>query len=185
MAEPEKPGYNQSAIWSSIQRETVGKFEEKLIKQADEVAAAAPCKVIVHLLFDQNVTPEGNLIYQLMQRANNQKPLTAEVLRLKRYVVDDDGNVVTDHDVPISECYRAIQLYSNGFDGDVVTLTRLDPNRKGDPYFMDNEMVAFGVEISEKGKGDSSSIRNYFRHLFECFDESGIGSVMNFRLIVA
>ena len=82
-----------------------------------------------------------------------QAPVTPRLSRTELetlgYVIDDEGKVITEDDMPISQVYGVLKYWGGDRQHKRWHLTApvvLDPSRKGDPYFMDENMVAFGAD---------------------------------------
>lgn len=154
------PGkYNQDAIWTELVKDTGSTFDEVLdralsvleSKEVKECTISYP--FIVHLLFDKNVTPQGNLIFdqvrlgQLSTGQANRK-LDADRLKARGYSVLPTGDVQAVNDVPVGPLYNTLMVWGRdmhdqwGMADPIV----VDVNRKGNPFFMDNNMVAFQVK---------------------------------------
>jgi hypothetical protein len=152
-AKDKKIKYDQDDIWVELRKNIPAKFGEKLAGEIERIQKEAKDKkdpeVIVHLLFDKAVVPQGNLIFHHLSRSAITLPsdnkLSNDELVARGYVPIGDGKVETVHDVPISPVYSTIRDWlcmENSF----AKTWKLDPNRKGMPYFSDENMMAFMVQ---------------------------------------
>lgn len=153
-----KPKYDQDAIWTKLRDVIPNSVEEKIVKQCIDLTKAThgrgSFRIIAHFLFERNVTPMGNLLMYHLSRASisgqPDRKLTRDDLRAKGYIVDDSGKVETVNDVPIGRGYRFL---SKWLDSNVkrkhFNSAKIDPNRKGNPLFIDENMASVLIEASD------------------------------------
>lgn len=140
--------YDQDAIWTNLREELPGKFEEKFKQQADRLVAKVkddkPHEIILHLLFDTPITPQGNLIFHHLQQQTITGPpaskLSRDEILSRGYVPNKDGGVVTYCGIPVGPVYDAMYHWLDNCED--LLVAKLDPNRKGDPLFCDEDMMA-------------------------------------------
>lgn len=153
------PGpYVQEAIWrrlvskarSLAGKPTLAELVDDailpLLSTYDWFKAANNAPMIVHLVFDQSVIPNGGMAL-LAAKSEGQAPLSAEQFQSNGYLVVD-GKVAHVDGMPVGECYGAIQYWGGEKQFKRWHMTRpveVEPSRNGNPFFMDAEMVAFGV----------------------------------------
>ena len=153
----DKGVYDQDAIWTELTNHPPVDFDVELsnaMKVLDSPAvkeAEPPYSFIVHLLFNSNVTPHGNLILDQVRRGqlqtgSAQERLSEDHLRARGYSLVSDGKVQTVKDIPVGPIYNVLVewLVDGLADWNMATdPVAIDVNRKGNPLFMDNNMVAF------------------------------------------
>ncbi len=146
----EKKTYDQDKFWIDLVKST-DSFEDSLKKSIDALSDVEPVDVIVHLITRGPVVPTGGVIlrHMLMSVSSHtkQEPLSRNQLISRGYIVDDDGKIVTVNDIPIGRFYKVLEEWSESYDhlffgNDPV---KIDPNRKGNPFFMDDNKAAIGV----------------------------------------
>jgi hypothetical protein len=154
--------YDQDSIWTELANSTPQDFN-KALEIAVQVlthpavkACTIPYSFIVHLLFDKSVTPQGNLILDQITRGQlrtgqQQEKLSEEHLRARGYSVLPNGDVQTVNDIPVGPFYNTLVEW--GVERHAIHRMdrpiKIDVNRKGNPFFMDNNMVAFGATYSD------------------------------------
>lgn len=144
--------YNQTAIWREIIAEAQTK--EASPPSPTELVmnnphpADSPSSAIVHLAFDRNVVPDGGI---LMNAVMTDGRMRADAGRLEAmgYAFTDEGKVLLVDDLPVGKAYGAIDYWGGQKQYKRWHLDRpvdLDPSRSGDPFFMDENMIAFGAK---------------------------------------
>ncbi|KKM76199.1 hypothetical protein LCGC14_1382550 [marine sediment metagenome] len=117
-------------------------------------------KTVVHMAFDTNVCPSGGLMHNMVRNSSvtqpiNQRKLKSKELETMGYVADENGKVVLVDDVPIGPVYGILQYWGGKKQHKRWHMSKpieLDPNRKGDPCFMDDNMVAFVAHWKDSTK---------------------------------
>ncbi|MHC4644894.1 MAG: hypothetical protein ACYTBJ_05300 [Planctomycetota bacterium] len=159
-AKPDGKVYDQSAIWTSLVNDPVLPFERALEAEVAQLsvhtplAMPEPVEIIVHLLFANNVTPHGSLIFDHMQRSTisgHERParLSEDELMARGYLIQGNGKVFTVNDIPAGSLYLLLHGWGHGGSSStyhgwgMAKPVTLDVNRKGNPNFMDNNMAAF------------------------------------------
>ena len=131
-----------------------GELVKRAVASAGMVLSGAhePVPSIIHLAFDRNIVPSGGVLEQiLMSGTRGPTPLmdtNRERLQLGGYVIGDDGHVKTVDDVPISRAYEALQYWGGERQHRRWHMSepiRVVNSRRGDPFFMDDNMIAFGA----------------------------------------
>jgi len=182
--------YDQDATWTELTRDTPLDFGEaldsaiKVLDHPDLKASDTPYSFIVHLLFDKNVTPQGNLILEQvrlgsLRTGQTRKKLSPEHLRAKGYCVLPEGGVQAINDVPVGRFYNILVKW--GMARSIV----IDVNRKGNPYFMDGNMVAFGVTYGEVEciRESLDTLNSYcVNGVAEAPELKPVGQIVNLRL---
>lgn len=173
--------YDQDRIWTDLSDEGMVDIPEKISSEMSEilkdVGEDSQLSTVVHLLFDRPVTPEGSLFSEAIALTVSQpRRLTEDQLRIRRYVPTGEGRVQTVNDIPVGDVYNAL-TYWGGAERvgywDLAEPIQIDPNRKGNPYFMDNSMVAFGA-VFRNAISAGQSLLSLF-HLLK----NGMGNVIN------
>jgi len=119
-------------------------------------------KTVVHMVFDYTVCPAGGLMMDLVRNVSGTQEyrpprLSPVELEAMGYLVDGNGKVRLVDDVPIGPIYDAL-LYWGGEAQykrwHLSAPVELNPNKKGDPAFMDDNLVAFVAHWKDKTKMD-------------------------------
>ena len=165
--------YNQDRAWLMMTREVPATLDEAIEKAMASYGSHSGSSIL-HLLFSKNITPQGNLIFNqvmigsLVTRSHLPE-MTPERLAMRGYAVED-GKVRVVNDVPVGPIYGILQGW--GSKKDIV----IDANRKGNPYFLDNNMAAVGVTF-----GNPAGIPDEIRELKElCMP---VGTLINTHLV--
>jgi len=171
--DPGAKKYNQDKFWVDLVRSTMS-FNDSLASSICELSNSEPIEAIVHLITREMAVPVGGAIMRhmilSMAGSGSNEPLSRNHLLSRGYVLDDDGKIVTVDDIPVGKFYMSIKHWSKSndhlfFGEDPV---KIDPNRKGNPFFMDDNKAAIGVTCK-----DLSSLRESIRAL----DETTGGSI--------
>lgn len=152
-AEPKE--YNQDRIWIKLVKEGCVPLVQKIDEATEMIASlteeSGRVSLVVHLLFDKNITPDGSLFFEQLTLGGRgiDHRLSNDVIEAKNYNVLDDGKIDTAGNVPVSPIYRSIESALNRPEWEFEDVW-LDPNRKGNPLFTDNNMIAVGIVDSPK-----------------------------------
>lgn len=156
--------YDQDAFWTNMTRDVSSSFEDALelavrvLNSPQVKKCTIPYSFIVHLLLDRAITPLGNLILDQVRRGQlrtgqTQERLSPEHLQARGYVTLPSGNVQVVDDIPVGPFYNTLVEW--GVERHTIHRMdcpiTIDVNRKGNPFFMDNTMVAFGATYSDVG----------------------------------
>lgn len=144
--------YDQTKTWKAL----VKKAQARLASppSAMELVAAVarpefngePISSIVHLVFDRQVVPQGGVL-QMAAARNGEMSMSPEQLEAMGYVIEESKVKLVDH-VPIGRAYTVLDYWGGERQHKRWHLARpveIVASRKGDPFFMDDEMVAFGA----------------------------------------
>lgn len=154
--------YDQDVIWTELRENIPNKVEERLAMECADLREKAKghgtVSVIVHLLFDRNVTPMGNVILHHLRRETisdqPDRKLSEDELKAKGYFLDNDGKIETINGIPIGKGYWILKKWGKAWSEPHGKLrnketwifdVELDPNRKGNPLFIDDNMAAFKI----------------------------------------
>ena len=181
--------YDAVATWKPIlataqEREASPPSIENLVAETLEGIKPGKKKTIVHIAFDREIVPKGGVLYRatLLEGRNE---MDEKRFRQMGYAVDEDGHLVVVDDVPVGNLWRILNYW-----GGVKQHKRwhmkypieVNPGRNGDIYFMDNNIVAFGVDWK-----DTSKMHEAFTTLFENFGglhgEDAIGVPLVAKLV--
>jgi hypothetical protein len=148
--------YDQTRTWKRLmklasERRDATPDPRHLVEETmSALPSEAPYNAIVHLVFDRNVVPQGGALYSLAL-SDGQQPMRPEHLRALGYVVEDD-KVWSVDDCPVGQAYQVLD-YWGGLKQHrrwhLLEPATLSPARNGDPFFMDENMVAFGARWSD------------------------------------
>jgi hypothetical protein len=139
-------------------------------------------KTIVHLVFDRTIVPSGGALYMAAMSNGISGPKDAAYFEARGYLVED-GRVRVSDDVPIGPAFGALEYWGGAKQHKRWHLSEpiaLNPSRNGNPFFMDDNMLAFGATWKDAEKSDEA-----FISLFEmlCSGVKGDGPIA--RPIVA
>lgn len=144
--------YDQTATWKALVKDAQATAGEPP-SPMDLVGAVSlpefrgePVSSIVHLVFDRAVVPAGGVLLEAAQR-DGQMSTSPEHLEAMGYVVEDGKVKVVNH-VPIGQAYQVLDYWGGGKQFPRWHLTKpvdVVAGRKGDPFFMDSEFIAFGA----------------------------------------
>ena len=164
----ESSEYNQDAIWIELRNDIPLSFDDALRKESDRIKRLLGGKVaydiIVHILFDAPITPQGNLIFYHLQNQTitgpREKKLQRDQIVSRGYVLDESGNVVTKNDIPVGPVLLDVDRWCE--EQNSVTHFLIDANRKGNPYFCDEDMLAMKMTLeSENIFGLLKNMKDY------------------------
>jgi hypothetical protein len=135
-----------------------------------------PVKTIIHVAFDRKIVPEGGALYMATMSNGQGGPRDLNYFKIRGYLIDDDKVRVQD-DVPVGVTYGALDYWGGAKQHPrwhMAEPIKLNASRNGEPYFMDENMLAFGVTWK-----DSSRVGESFAQLFETlkFGIKGGGSI--------
>jgi len=184
---PRAPGkYDQTKTWRAILEQAnarQGDAPDSILlatKLADQIApmlsSGDPVKTIIHLAFDRKIVPEGGALYMAAMSNGQGGPTDLNYFRLRGYLIEDDKVRVQD-DVPVGAAYGVLDYWGGAKQHPRWHLAcpiQLNASRMGDPFFMDESMVAFGATWK-----DGARLEAAFMQLFELFakDPHGGGSI--------
>ena len=105
-----------------------------------------PLSTIVHVVFDRDIVPSGGVLYRATM-LDGRTQTNPEQLEAMGYAVKD-GAVLTIADVPVGRAYTAVEYWGGGKQHKRWHLAEpaiIEPSRNGNPFFMDESMLAFGA----------------------------------------
>jgi len=150
-----KKPYNQDKAWVNFVRSMMS-FDESLDASMDKISDEGAVDSIVHMITKSSTVPTGGIILRHMLMSTvgytKQDMLSKEHLLSRGYILDDDGKIITVNDVPIGKFYTTLEKWKKSnadlfMNEDAV---KIDPNRKGNPFFMDDNKAAIGVTCPDK-----------------------------------
>ena len=155
--------YDQDSVWRRLVREAEAlkgsppSGIQIVGKAVDNVRAAfvgdEPVSTIVHLALDRNIQPQGGMLYRATM-LEGRMTTSPEQLEQMGYAVEDE-KLVTVADVPVSQAYKVIDYWAGAKQHKRWHMTEpvsLNPSRNGNPFFMDENMVAFGAKWHDSSK---------------------------------
>lgn len=95
-------------------------------------------------------------------------PIDTDRLKKLGYAIDSEGHLVIQDDVPVGVLYQAIQYWGGSAQHKRWHMkypVEVNPSRAGDLYFMDNNIVAFGVDWA-----DTSQMEEAFKNLLDSME---------------
>lgn len=170
--------YDQDSIWINLRRDTHENLDQIIKRECDKIKGSEN-EIVVHLLFDRDVTPQGNIIFHHLLHqtitGGRVKELSRDEIIARNYCPDEDGKIRTWDGVPVSP---AIWDLIDNIDSDKrVNTCKIDMNRKGNPLFCDENMLAFSMFVNKKD--DAYSI---FKDVVNLFDKRHQIEVKNFSI---
>jgi len=163
---PNREKYDQDKTWRQLimdaealkgspptPMELVGKAVDRVrgafsgTKEGDSVGT------IVHIATDRNIQPQGGVLHRATLLEGRVQDDISKMERMG-YAVQD-GKVVVVNDIPVGRGYVAINYwggekqYRRWHMSKPVTI---NPSRNGNPFFMDENMIAFGVSWKDPSK---------------------------------
>jgi len=144
--------------------------------------ANCPLRTIIHLAFDRKVVPEGGALYQAATSGGRLGPTDLGYFRARGYLIEDD-KVRVANDVPIGPVYGAVDYWGGAKQHHrwhLAEPVKLNASRNGDPFFMDENMLAFGAVWT-----DGSKAADAFIDLFEAFSSGVKGGGTIARPLIA
>jgi len=176
-----RPGkYDQTKIWKGLieqanacggQPPDISALAFGLAQRIAPSFDGSPLRTIVHVAFDRKIVPEGGALYQAAMSNGRLGPTDMGYFRARGYLIEDDKVRVVG-DMPVGAVYGAVDYWGGDkqhkrwrLAGPVV----LNASRNGDPFFMDETMLAFGATWT-----DGSKVGEALLQLFETLS-SGVG----------
>lgn len=159
----DQPKYDQTKIWKELvaladSHRASPPPPESLVIPITETSRSAfkeggPVRSVIHFVFDRPVVPQGGVLQRaaLTDGAVSAGP---EKLALSGYLVED-GKIKMVDDVPIGVAYQVIDYWGGERQYKRWHLSKpvsINPSRHGDPYFMDDNLVAFGATWNDDDK---------------------------------
>lgn len=174
-AQEPKKAYDQTATWRALaelaatRRQSPPALEDLVTEALAKLGVVrAPVTTIVHLFLDRPVTPQGGMLYTAtMTDGKAPKPSIAQ-LQAQGYLVVNDKLVLID-DIPVGVGYGVLEYWGGAKQHKRWHLEApitIFPSRNGNPYFMDDEMVAFGATWR-----DTSAMQSALINLLSSFTE--------------
>lgn len=125
---------------------------------------------IVHIVFDKNVVPQGGILYQATMM-DGRMGANEDQLKGLGYGVED-GKVQMVDDMPVGPAYGILDYWGGEKQHHRWHLAEpvtVNVSRHGDKFFMDDNMIAFGVKWKDGAKVEESLLE------LLGFFENGIG----------
>ena len=148
--------YDQDEVWRRIQRSVEVIREspprpEMLVMAAHEALSARPPgsfeKTVVHFAFDRPIVPVGGVLHR-MTLLNGRAETTPEQLQTMGYALAD-GKVRVVDGVPVGPSYTVLEYWGGERQyrrWHLLEPIKIEPSRNGNPFFMDDNMIAFGAK---------------------------------------
>lgn len=154
MKKVEETAYDQDAVWLKLRDGTHKGIEDILDRESESIEnwGKDHNDILVHLLFNRSVTPHGNIIFYHLQHSTitggKVPKLSSDEIVSRNYCTDEDGKIRTWKSVPVSPAIWDL-MRMLGSDERLITWS-LDANRKGNPLFCDENMLAFSLVPKSK-----------------------------------
>jgi len=117
--------------------------------------ASWPGATIVHIVFDRSIVPRGGVLHQAALLEGRASPNLGRLAAMGYAVVEDKVLVVND--VPVGPAYQVLDYWGGEKQHRRWHLEEpiaIETSRHGNPYFMDENMIAFGAKW---GDGDHAT----------------------------
>lgn len=166
---PPKPAvaYDQTSVWRRLVElargragaapsipELVDSAVTALLGHANPMLNVNGLKTTVHLVFDAPITPRGGVMHMAASSNGRIAPASTAHMADHGYLMID-GKVVQVDGVPVGVGYGALDYWGGDKQFKRWHLAgpiEISPHRNDAPYFMDGEMVAFGVTWRDMSK---------------------------------
>lgn len=153
----QQPAYDQTRIWKELvalaeSHRASPPAPEALIlpvleRSAEVFADGKEVRSVIHLVLDRSIVPQGGVL-QRAALSEGRLPTTTEQLELAGYVLEE-GKVQMVDDIPIGIGYQIVNYWGGERQHKRWHLAKpvsINPSRNGNPYFMDDNLVAFGAK---------------------------------------
>ncbi len=143
--------YDQTEYWREVVSKAQAVPEGTTVTNLPEGFTKGA--TIIHMVFDKSVSPQGGLMKQLIQNVAStqsiQAPrLTPAELDAMGYLADAEGKVVLVDDIPVGRIYGILRYWGGEKQHKrwhMASPVIIDPSRKGDPCFIDDNLAAIKV----------------------------------------
>lgn len=164
---------SQVALWRQISEEPRRSFDQ-MMKEAKVSDAKAP--IVVCVLFDVDITPTGNIFYEQIASNGQAEEIDRDALLARGYVLDEDKDgIVLVNEIPVGRIYHVFKDIS---DSNPNIEIEVDYNRKGNPLFTDDCMLAFRLVTCP-----TMSVYSFVRLFFTLCRKHNISEIVNLKLI--
>ena len=134
---------------------------------ARQTKEGLPTRTIVHLVFDRSVVPSGGVLHKAAV-LEGRVPMDTQRLEALGYALEN-GKVAEVDGFPVGRAFGAIDYWGGEKQHKrwhLATRVEIDPSRGGNPLFMDDNLVAIGVDWQ-----DISKAREALYTLCEVFEQ--------------
>jgi hypothetical protein len=147
--------YDQDAIWINLKKNIPVSLCEKIkidgMNIDKKIKPEDSYYVVIHMLFDKSISPQGNLIFHHLQNQTitgpKQEKLSRDQIVARGYDVDSEGEIRTWNDVPVSPALFGLIKWCQNESS--IRSFEIDANRKGNPCFCDDDMLAIIISPRE------------------------------------
>jgi hypothetical protein len=158
--------YDQTKTWRELMNRAnaVGANPPDITELALSAAAGLTpllkdkeVSTIIHLVFNKNVVPQGGILYNATMTNGKMGPNPDQLASLGYEL--KDGKVEMVDEVPVGPAYGVLNYWGGDKQhkrwhmSEPVTI---DPSRNGDMFFMDDNMIAFGVKWKDGDRVEES-----------------------------
>jgi hypothetical protein len=148
----------------------------------DTMGNTAGLRTIVHIVFDRNIVPAGGALYMAAMSNGQAGPQDLSYFEARGYLVEED-KVRVSNDIPVGPVFGVLEYWGGSKQHRRWHLAEpisLNASRNGDPFFMDDNMLAFGATWKDYEKSDEA-----FLSLFEMLNSGVKGGGIVARPVVA
>ena len=143
--------YDQTEYWRALIPKAQGVPAETTVMNLPNGFTKG--NTVIHLIFDKSVSPQGGLMQTLVQNVASTQPMTAPRLTPAEldamgYLADEEGKIELIDDVPVGRIYGILQYWGGEKQHKrwhMASPVVIDPSRKGDPCFIDDNLAAIKV----------------------------------------
>jgi len=162
--------YDQTSIWKQLtasaaqieasppQPAILGMKAAREVDGLLRTVPDRPLETVVHLVFDRSIVPSGGALASVVMGAS--KGIDIERMRAMGYAVED-GKIATSGETPIGPAFKVIDYWGGSKQfkrWHLKAPVLLEASRNGDPFFMDENMIAFGASWSDAAKAEEAFI---------------------------
>lgn len=154
--------YNQDALWKELHGRALSNAAEpdavqvvmEAVRSAQPLFKEGPAQTVVHVLFDRQVSLSGGAIYSSVVQGDD-RPVALERMKRLGYQLDGGGQVLTVDHMPVPPVYSIVEYWGGQRQHKRWHLSRpveLEVSRNGNPFFIDENMMAFGAVWEDSSK---------------------------------
>lgn len=148
--------YNQDSVWRLLTQEGEALMSsppdpmQLVVPAVDRVKSAFvgrdSVSTVVHIFCDRDIQTKGGILHRAAL-LEGRVEMNVERLQRMGYAIAD-GKLVLVNDVPVSNAYMTLTYWGGEKQHHRWHLTepiKVEPSRNGNPFFMDERMIAFGA----------------------------------------
>lgn len=132
----------------------------ELAKQVTGLMTKDGLRAAIHIAFDRDIVPTGGAVYMAAMSNGQAGPQDLRYFEQRGYLVDD-GRVRVANDVPVGPAFGALEYWGGEKQYRRWHLSEpisINASRNGDPFFMDDNMVAFGTSWKDASRAEEALV---------------------------